>query len=67
MSTRVYIYVYTNDILLVTSAHKPLNNIQMQRSRTSLQWYELEVVRVDHDDGTSLQILARVDMVILMS
>jgi hypothetical protein len=27
----------------------------------SLQWYELEVVRVD--DGTSLQILVRVDRV----
>ena len=27
----------------------------------SLQWYELEVVRVD--DGTSLQILVRIDMV----
>ena len=26
---------------------------------TSLQWYELEVVRVD--DGTSLQIFVRVD------
>jgi hypothetical protein len=26
---------------------------------TSLQWYELEVVQVD--DGTSLQILVRVD------
>ena len=25
-------YIYTNDVLLVTSAHEPLNNIQMQRS-----------------------------------
>ena len=25
-------YMYTNDVLLVTSAHEPLNNIQMQRS-----------------------------------
>ena len=29
------------------------------RIGTNMQWYELEVVRVD--DGTSLQILVRVD------
>ena len=25
-------YIYTNNVLLMTSAHEPLNNIQMQRS-----------------------------------